>query len=549
MTYPHPLTSHHLVSTMPNATCDPTILTQYLSGELAADVERQVVEHLDACRECQERVEQLAGGEQWWHEAQVFLSPEREDAWTTSSIVLPLSDDDGCHDNPETGPNDEDDVLAAPPISLDFLAPTDDPQSLGRIGTYEVVGVVGRGGTGIVFKAFDRTLNRLVAIKVLAPNLATNAAARRRFARESQAAAAVVHEHIVPIHAVSDQQGLPYLVMQYVPGRSLQQRLDRNGPLPIREILRIGMQTAAGLAAAHAQGLVHRDVKPANIMLENGVERVLITDFGLARTVDEASLTCSGVIAGTPQYMAPEQARGEAIDYRTDLFSLGSVLYATATGHSPFRAETTMGVLHRICKETPRPIQESNPEIPLWLSAIVARLHAKNPAKRYSSAAEVAEVLQRHLARLQSPAGTAGLHWTEASLSARAWLRQRGALWARRIGLWGVAVAAAVVVSVGLFNQFFASDAAQHTSATNDRSAAEASAGKPGSVVVTAAAASDPLSDQAWRQSLGELHARLDSLEGGLHESSQSPDAIGSELTALKQRLDGLSTPLPEDSR
>ncbi len=439
-------------------------------------------------------------------------------------------------------------MLAAPPISLDFLAPTDDPQSLGRIGTYEVVGVVGRGGTGIVFKAFDRTLNRLVAIKVLAPNLATNAAARRRFARESQAAAAVVHEHIVPIHAVSDQQGLPYLVMQYVPGRSLQQRLDRHGPLPIREILRIGMQAAAGLAAAHAQGLVHRDVKPANIMLENGVERVLITDFGLARTVDEASLTCSGVIAGTPQYMAPEQARGEAIDYRTDLFSLGSVLYAMATGHSPFRAETTMGVLHRICKETPRPIQESNPEIPLWLSAIVARLHAKNPAKRYASATEVAEILQRHLARLQSPAGAAGLHWTEASLSARAWLRQRGALWARRIGLWGVAVAAAVVVSVGLFNQFFASDAAQHTSATNDRSAAEASAAKPG-VVAATSSVRDPLSDQAWRQSLGELHARLDSLEGGLHESSQSPDAIGSELTALKQRLDGLSTPLPEDSR
>ncbi len=520
---------------MPNATCDPTILSQYLSGELTADAERQVVEHLDACRECQQRVEQLAGGQQWWREAQVFLSPEHEDSWTTSSIVLPLADDDEWRSQ-DTDPSDDDDVHAAPPISLDFLAPTDDPQSLGRIGTYEVVGVVGRGGTGIVFKAFDRTLNRLVAIKVLAPNLATNAAARRRFARESQAAAAVVHEHIVPIHAVSDQQGLPYLVMQYVPGRSLQQRLDRQGPLPIREILRIGMQTAAGLAAAHAQGLVHRDVKPANIMLENGVERVLITDFGLARTVDEASLTCSGVIAGTPQYMAPEQARGEAIDYRTDLFSLGSVLYAMATGHSPFRAETTMGVLHRICKETPRPIQESNPEIPLWLSAIVARLHAKNPTKRYTSAAEVAEILQRHLARLQSPTGAAGLSWTEATLSVRAWLQQRGARWSRRIALSGIAVAAAVVVGIGLFNQFFAADVAQQA-ATNDRSAAHA---RP---------ANDPLSDQAWRQSLSELHARLDSLEGGLRQPSQSPDAIGNELTALKQRLDGLSTPIQEDSR
>jgi serine/threonine-protein kinase len=550
------------MTAMPNATCDPTVLTRYLSGELAADAERAVVEHLDACHDCQQRVEQLAGGQRWWQEAQIFLSPEKEDAWTTTSIILPLAGDDEewrgqetghnsgeiGHSSPESGDTDDDDVLAAPPISLDFLAPTDDPQSLGRIGTYEVVGVVGRGGTGIVFKAFDRTLNRLVAIKVLAPNLATNAAARRRFARESQAAAAVVHEHIVPIHAVSDQQGLPYLVMQYVPGRSLQQRLDRQGPLPIREILRIGMQSAAGLAAAHAQGLVHRDVKPANIMLENGVERVLITDFGLARTVDEASLTCSGVIAGTPQYMAPEQARGEAIDYRTDLFSLGSVLYAMATGHSPFRAETTMGVLHRICRETPRPIQESNPEIPLWFSAIVARLHAKNPAKRYSSAAEVAELLQRHLARLQSPNGSAGLSWTEVGLSARAWLRQSGALWARRIGIWGIAVAVAVVFSIGLFNQFFAGDAAQQTSGTNTRSQTQASAGNP-SAVAASAAVKDPLSDQAWRQSLGELHARLDSIEGALHEFSAPRDVIGNELTVIKQRLDGISAPLQEESR
>ncbi len=126
--------------------------------------------------------------------------------------------------------------------------------------------------------------------------------------------------------------------MPYVPGHSLQERIDQTGPLELREILRIGMQTAAGLAAAHAQGLVHRDIKPANILLENGVERVRITDFGLARAVDDATQTQSGVVAGTPQYMAPEQARGEAVDHRADLFSLGSVLYAMCTGHSPFRA-------------------------------------------------------------------------------------------------------------------------------------------------------------------------------------------------------------------
>ena len=163
------------------------------------------------------------------------------------------------------------------------------------------------------------------------------------------------------------------------------------------------MQTASGLAAAHAQGLIHRDIKPANILLENGVERVKITDFGLARAADDASLTQSGVVAGTPQYMAPEQARGEAVDQRADLFSLGSVLYAMCTGRPPFRASGTMAVLKRVCEETPGPIREANPEIPDWLVAIVEKLHAKDPADRYQSAAEVAEVLGQHLAHLQHP--------------------------------------------------------------------------------------------------------------------------------------------------
>src|SRR5947199_77383 len=143
-----------------------------------------------------------------------------------------------------------------------------------------------------------------------------------------QRAAAVTNEHVVAIHAIEEDQRPPYLVMQFVDGVSLQEKLDRQGPLELRAILRIGVQIAEGLAAAHAQGLVHRDIKPANILLENGVERVWITDFGLARAVDDASLTRTGVIAGTPQYMSPEQAAACRVDHRSDLFSLGSVLYA-----------------------------------------------------------------------------------------------------------------------------------------------------------------------------------------------------------------------------
>src|SRR5690606_37702181 len=166
---------------------------------------------------------------------------------------------------------------------------------------------------------------------------------------------------LVTIHAIEEAHMPPYIVMEYVSGLSLQQLIDREGPLPVAKIVRIGAQAAAGLAAAHRKGNIHRDIKPANILLENGVQRVKITDFGLARAADDASLTQSGVVAGTPQYMAPEQARGEAVDYRSDLFSLGSVLYTMCTGRPAFRADSAVAVLKRVCEEQPRPIPEVNP--------------------------------------------------------------------------------------------------------------------------------------------------------------------------------------------
>jgi serine/threonine-protein kinase len=225
----------------------------------------------------------------------------------------------------------------------------------------------------------------------------------------------VVHEHVVAIHAVDSWKGMPYLVMPYVAGHSLQERVDREGPLSVKELLRIGMQTAQGLASAHAQGLVHRDVKPSNILLENGVERVKLTDFGLARAVDDASLTQSGVVAGTPQYMSPEQALGEAVDHRSDLFSLWSVLYFMGAGRPPFRANSTPAVLRRVCDERPRALLEVNPDVPGWLAKIVERLHAKDPAGRFQSALEVAEVLGRHLADLQRGTATGALRSTPTS--------------------------------------------------------------------------------------------------------------------------------------
>jgi serine/threonine protein kinase len=356
--------------------CDPDQLRRLTEGCLPAGELTSLEVHLRSCSQCQSTLDELASVNPWLGAVRRYLPVE----------TVAYAETDSRGDS-----------------ALDILAPSDWPDSLGRIGPYEVKGLLGSGGMAVVFKAVDPALNRTIAIKVLVAHLASCGAARQRFLREAKAAAAVVHEHVVAVHHVEETRGLPYLVMEYVPGCSLQERLDRQGPLALPEILRIGMQVAAGLAAAHAQGLVHRDVKPANILLENGMERARLTDFGLARAVSDAALTQSGIVAGTPQYMAPEQARGEAVDHRADLFSLGSTLYAMCTGHPPFRAESAVAVVRRVSDDEPRSVRELNPEVPAWFAAIIAKLHAKDPAQRYQSAAEVSDLLGGCLTHLQQP--------------------------------------------------------------------------------------------------------------------------------------------------
>ena len=367
--------------------CRRETIKAFLNDQLSSTDLAAFEEHLNDCDACCHNLEAMTVDEQWWNDASGYLDNATQ------------SNDSVASD----GRNTESDAGDREQLWLDFLAPTDDPRMLGRFGAYEIAGVVGYGGMGIVLKGFDAALNRFVAIKLLAPHYATSGAARKRFLREAQAAAAVVHDNVTAIHGVNEFNNLPYIVMPYVRGESLQKRLDRCGSLEVVEILRIAMQTASGLAAAHAQGLVHRDIKPANILLPDGVERVLITDFGLARAADDASLTRSGVIAGTPQYMSPEQARGDKIDARSDLFSLGSVMYAMCTGHVPFRAETPYGILRRITDHEPRPIRDSNREIPTWLNQIVERLLRKDPSDRYQTAKDVEVDLQQCLLHLQTP--------------------------------------------------------------------------------------------------------------------------------------------------
>lgn len=281
-----------------------------------------------------------------------------------------------------------------------YLKPSTRADGLGRLAHYEVEQILGRGAFGIVVRAFDEKLHRVVAIKLLHAELATTSPPRKRFLREARNAAAVRHENIVGIYSV-EEEPLPYLVMEYVPGITLQQRLDQHGPLDLPEIIRIGQQVAEGLAAAHAANLIHRDIKPSNILLEEGVvSRAKISDFGLARAVDDASLTQSGLIAGTPLYMAPEQARGEILDHRADLFSLGSVLYQMTSGRPPFRAPNTIAVLKRVCEDTPRPIQDVIPGTPDWLCSIINRLLEKSPDSRFQSAQELVELFSQCQAEL-----------------------------------------------------------------------------------------------------------------------------------------------------
>ncbi len=300
-----------------------------------------IAEHLEQCEPCRRELARLGGKHSIWIEAQTCLSHADPD----------------IHEQDESHPQQ-------PPVDLSFLEPATHPEMLGRIGRYEVESLLGHGGMGVVFRAHDSDLQRAVAIKVLAPHWAMSAMARQRFAREAEAAASVAHENVVPIYNVDADAKLPYLVMRYIPGMTLQRWVRTHGPLSVGTILRVAGQLAEGLSAAHRRGLVHRDIKPGNVLVGENIERVWITDFGLARAADSITLTQTGVIAGTPHYMSPEQARGQPIDHRSDLFSLGCVLYFLCTGEPPFDADNTLAVLHKIVTEHPPSLTRSRGDLP-----------------------------------------------------------------------------------------------------------------------------------------------------------------------------------------
>jgi serine/threonine-protein kinase len=260
---------------------------------------------------------------------------------------------------------------------------------------------------GVVFQAEDTQLQRVVALKVILPENATNSEARERFLREARACAALHNDHVVTIYQVGQDQGIPFLAMEFLEGQSLQERLNRGGPLPVSEVLRIGREVATGLDSAHAHGLIHRDIKPANVWLEAPDGRVKLLDFGLARAAGSRSdLSQTGKVVGTPDFMSPEQARSQELDARSDLFSLGAILYTLCSGEKPFQGSSVMAVLMAVGLDDPVPVRERNPDVPPALADLVERLLAKDPANRPASAGAAREALAAIEAGMPVPAAT-----------------------------------------------------------------------------------------------------------------------------------------------
>ena len=266
------------------------------------------------------------------------------------------------------------------------LAPGD------RIAEYRIDAVAGRGGMGLVYRAWQERLQRVVAIKVIAPALAADAAFRIRFERESTLAAQIEHPNVIPVYQVGDHEGLLFIVMRYVEGVDLSDLLRRSQRIEPRHAARIVSQVAAALDAAHTRGLVHRDVKPGNVLVSGdpGAEHVYLTDFGITkRMADTSGLTASGMLVGTVDYLAPEQILGRRADARSDIYALGCMLYEVLAGTVPFPRETEVAKIFAHVNDAPEPLRRIAPAVPAELEAVVAKAMAKNPDDRYLSAGDM----------------------------------------------------------------------------------------------------------------------------------------------------------------
>ena len=395
--------------TAPISCPDRLTLRRLMDGRLSPSIEQELSSHLDHCEICQKRLERIVAGGRTLDNMQRNLRGVSELSEALKRVIEKCLSDPQIFAQADPPPQKPD--LSPPketPTPLIEIS-GEDRQQLGhyQLGHYEILETIGRGGMGVVMKARDPKLNRIVAIKVLNASLSAEETSRLRFIREARAVAAINHRNVVTIYAVEDTAE-PYLVMELIEGRTLQRHLARHQPLELRDVLRIGMQIANGLEAAHAKGVIHRDVKPENIMLDAATGRVKLMDFGLARVIGDPSLTQTGLVAGTPGFMSPEQALGQKVDHRSDLFSLGSVLYVMCTGQPPFDDDESLVALELVCKAQPLPPQQRNSAVPDWLADLIRRLHARRPEDRPAAAGDVARILKQQLEKVVGSGQSAG---------------------------------------------------------------------------------------------------------------------------------------------
>ena len=315
----------------------------------------------------------------------------------------------------------------------------DGPSEVGRVDQYDLIRCIGRGGMGVVFEAYDNELRRTVAIKMMSPSLLIDSSYTERVLREARAVAAIDCPSVVKVYAASKVRDLPYLVMEYVEGESLQQQLDRTPNQNFEHVLDIACDLAEALVEAHAAGVVHRDIKPANVLISAKTGRAKITDFGLAIQTSENPITQTGMLLGTPVYLAPEQIDGKPADHRSDLFSLGSLLYQMCSGKPPFSEATLVGILKAITTQQLPPLAEQNPDIPVWFSDLISVLHEKELSDRIQTASELSEMLRHR---------SVATRFRGATQSTKA-KGGRRALWFT--GIVAIALAIGAMVGLGLY--------------------------------------------------------------------------------------------------
>ena len=377
----------------------PETLADFLLGNLTPTELETCEQHLASCDPCVDTIrdlkadDTLSGLARNAMLAKKSVAPESTDSEMELVEQLIVKMETMPHSSHSLSSNDQQRSIAGRSAEVQRLlsAPLE-ADDIGALGEYRLLRLLGAGSTGVVYQAVDQRLQRMVALKILRPSLGE--AARERFVAEARATAAIEHPNVVTIYEVGPEGPLSYIAMQWLPGQTLEEKLCESEVLPLDEVRQLAIQIAKGLAAAHEQGLIHRDIKPANIWIPADGSGAKILDFGLVRIADEdPQLTCTGMIAGTPCYMSPEQSRGQTLDQRSDLFSLGCLVYQSLLGRLPFRSDNALATLQSIQRDQPTPPVELDPAIPADISDLVMCLLAKTPNRRPPSASAVVQAL------------------------------------------------------------------------------------------------------------------------------------------------------------